>query len=119
MLKKVFTLFNCFLLSSALFAQNQNVTFQVSNPDSTPVFIFGSWSNFGNWPGNMMSPLGGGKFSITLLSKKFTFDMTWPHFLRHAYLWGVSKDAGAFLCRDHKGFVAQRLLNKTFAQRDT
>lgn len=66
MLKKIFTLLNCLLLASALFAQTKNVTFQVSNPDSTPVFVFGSWSNFGNWPGTPMSPIGGGKYTVTL-----------------------------------------------------
>jgi hypothetical protein len=66
MYKKIFTLLNCIVLACSVYAQNKNVTFQVSNPDSTPVFIFGSWSNFGNWPGNQMTQVGSGKYTITL-----------------------------------------------------
>jgi Secretion system C-terminal sorting domain len=42
------------------------VTFEVQNPDQTPVFVFGSWSNWTNWPGDAMTPIGNGKYSITL-----------------------------------------------------
>ncbi len=42
------------------------VTFEVQNPTGTPVYIFGSWSNWGNWPGDGMTPIGNGKYSITL-----------------------------------------------------
>jgi hypothetical protein len=43
-----------------------NVTFQVQNPDSTPVFVFGSWSGFSNYPGDVMTPIGNGVYSVTL-----------------------------------------------------
>jgi hypothetical protein len=37
---------------------NVNVRFQVSAPDSTPVFVFGSWSNWSNFPGDTMVSIG-------------------------------------------------------------
>ncbi len=43
-----------------------NVSFQVQNPDSTPVYIFGSWSGWSNWPGDLMSPVGNGTYSATI-----------------------------------------------------
>ena len=43
-----------------------NVTFQVQNPDSIPVFAFGSWSNWGNWPGNPMTSIGNGFYATTM-----------------------------------------------------
>ena len=43
-----------------------NVTFQVQNPDSTPVFVFGSWSGWSNYPGDLMTPIGNGVYSVTL-----------------------------------------------------
>ncbi|MEY4926768.1 MAG: hypothetical protein RI894_1204, partial [Bacteroidota bacterium] len=42
------------------------ITFEVQSPVGTPVYIFGSWSNWGNWPGDGMTPIGNGKYSITL-----------------------------------------------------
>ena len=54
-----------FLFTAAM-AQNKNVTFQVDNPDSTQVYVFGSWSGWGNWPGTPMTNLGNGKFSVTI-----------------------------------------------------
>lgn len=50
---------------SLMSAQTQTVTFQVQSPDSTPVYVFGSW-NWGGWPGTAMTPIGGGKYSATL-----------------------------------------------------
>lgn len=46
-------------------AQNVNVTFQVNNPDSTPVYVFGSW-NWSSYPGVAMTSLGGGYYQGTL-----------------------------------------------------
>ena len=66
MKKQLFSLAVSLLICANSFAQNKLVTFQVSNPDSTPVFVFGSWTNFGNWPGTPMTSLGGGVFSATL-----------------------------------------------------
>jgi hypothetical protein len=34
---------------------NINVKFSVQSTDSTPVYVFGSWSNWGNFPGNPMT----------------------------------------------------------------
>lgn len=45
---------------------NINVTFQVMSPDSLPVYVFGSWSNWTYWPGNQMVSVGGGMYSATL-----------------------------------------------------
>lgn len=36
-------------------AQTQLVTFQVQSPDSTPVYVFGSWSGWSNFPGTPMT----------------------------------------------------------------
>jgi hypothetical protein len=47
------------------FAQTKMVTFQVQSPDSTPVYVFGSW-NWSGWPGTPMTSLGGGKYTATL-----------------------------------------------------
>lgn len=35
-----------------------NVTFQVQSPDSIPVFVFGSWSGWSNFPGEPMTSIG-------------------------------------------------------------
>lgn len=66
-MKKTLLFIQSMLVASCLFAQTQNVTFQVSSPDSTPVFLFGSWNSFGNWPGTPMSDLGGGTWSVIVL----------------------------------------------------
>ena len=55
-----------FASCSTVFAQTQMVTFQVESPASTPVYVFGSWSGWGNYPGNPMSLIAPGKYSITL-----------------------------------------------------
>jgi hypothetical protein len=47
-------------------AQTQNITFIVSNPDSTPVYVFGSWNGWSNWPGTPMASIGGGQYSATV-----------------------------------------------------
>ena len=47
-------------------AQNKIVTFQVSAPDSTPVYVFGSWSGWNNYPGTPMTSVGGGFYSVSL-----------------------------------------------------
>jgi hypothetical protein len=44
-----------------------NVKFQVENPDSTPVYVFGSWSGWSNWPGDAMTDANGdGIYDVTL-----------------------------------------------------
>jgi hypothetical protein len=48
------------------FAQNKNVTFQVQSPDSLPVHVFGSWNNWSNYPGVVMTMVGPGKYSATI-----------------------------------------------------
>lgn len=55
-------LLGCF----SAFGQTQMVTFQVENPPSTPVYVFGSWSGWGNYPGTPMSMVAPGKYSVTL-----------------------------------------------------
>ncbi len=47
------------------FAQNKMVTFQVSSPDSLPVYVFGSWNNW-SFPGTPMVNVAPGKYSATL-----------------------------------------------------
>lgn len=66
-MKKV--LFSVLLTVGSLmscFAQNKIVTFQVSAPDSTPVYVFGNWNNWGGYPGIPMTPVGGGFYSASL-----------------------------------------------------
>jgi hypothetical protein len=55
-----------FVACSSAFAQTQMVTFQVENPASTPVYVFGSWSGWSNYPGNPMTMVAPGKYSVTL-----------------------------------------------------
>jgi hypothetical protein len=71
-----------------------NVTFAVQNTDSTPVYVFGSWSGWGNWPGNAMTlntTTGNWEATIPLpknvtyeylfvngTSTKEVMDPTWP-----------------------------------------
>ena len=43
-----------------------NVTFQVENPDSIPVYVFGSWNGFSNYPGTPMTSIGNGIYEATL-----------------------------------------------------
>lgn len=47
-------------------AQTQLVTFQVQSPDSTPVYVFGSWSNWSNFPGTPMTSIGAGQYTATI-----------------------------------------------------
>lgn len=42
------------------------ITFQVQSPDSTPVYVFGSWSGWTNWPGTPMTSLGGGLYTADI-----------------------------------------------------
>ncbi|MFZ4522575.1 MAG: T9SS type A sorting domain-containing protein [Bacteroidales bacterium] len=48
------------------------VTFQLQQPDSIPVFAFGSWSGWGNWPGNPLASVGNGFYSVTLPFTSYT-----------------------------------------------
>ncbi len=54
-----------FACTSAL-AQTQMVTFQVESPDSLPVYVFGSWSGWGNWPGTPMTLVAPNKYTATI-----------------------------------------------------
>jgi hypothetical protein len=63
--KKLNLLMAILLMSCSTFAQNQLVTFQVENPTTTPVYVFGSW-NWGGWPGTAMSLVAPGKYSASL-----------------------------------------------------
>jgi 1,4-alpha-glucan branching enzyme len=58
-------IFSC-LIALSMKAQNINVTFQLHNPDSTPAFVFGSWSGWSNWPGDVMTDIGNGYHQVTL-----------------------------------------------------
>lgn len=66
MKRKLLTFILSFAISAISLAQTNNVTFQVYNPDSTPVYVFGSWSNFGNWPGDLMTSIGNGYYTATI-----------------------------------------------------
>lgn len=66
MFKKVLLSLASTLFACTMFAQTQNVTFQVSSPDSTPVYVFGSWSGWTNWPGNPMTLVAPGQWSVTI-----------------------------------------------------
>ena len=43
-----------------------NATFQVQSPDSTPVYVFGSWSGWANWPGTAMTSIGNNTYEATI-----------------------------------------------------
>ena len=43
-----------------------NVTFQMQAADSTPVYVFGSWTNWSNWPGDTMTSIGNDTYEVTL-----------------------------------------------------
>ncbi len=66
-MKNKFLLLIAVILMSATtsFAQ-QMVTFQVESPDSTPVYVFGSWSSWSNFPGDAMTLIAPNKYSVTL-----------------------------------------------------
>lgn len=66
MKKRILLLLLSVMISITTFAQTKNVTFQVSSPDSTPVYVFGSWSGWTNWPGTPMNSLGNNEYSITI-----------------------------------------------------
>ena len=65
-MKKLLLLVIIVLFGANVNAQTNLVTFQVHNPDSTPVFVFGSWSGWSNWPGDLMANVGNGYYSVTL-----------------------------------------------------
>ena len=65
-MKKLLLLLFIVLFGANVNAQTNLVTFQVHNPDSTPVFVFGSWSGWSNWPGDPMANVGNGYYSVTL-----------------------------------------------------
>ncbi len=67
-MKKTFYLFLVLLCAAftSVQAQTQLVTFQVQAPDSTPVYVFGSWSNWSNWPGDQMTQIAPGQYTVAL-----------------------------------------------------
>jgi len=67
MIKKLLSIFSGLLITSTVFSQTQNVTFQVDNPLSASVYVFGSWSGWSNWPGDLMTDSNGdGVYDKTL-----------------------------------------------------
>lgn len=42
------------------------VTFQVQSPDSLPVYVFGSWSGWSNFPGDVMTSIGNNTYEATI-----------------------------------------------------
>ena len=65
MKKYLFTFLCSLVVMAAGFAQNRVVTFQVSSPDSLPVYVFGSW-NWGGYPGTLMTSVGGGFYTANI-----------------------------------------------------
>lgn len=59
MIKKLLFFVAGLFTTSVVFSQTQNVTFQVDNPLSANVYVFGSWSGWGNWPGDLMTDADG------------------------------------------------------------
>lgn len=59
MIKKLLSVMTALWISSNVFAQTHNVTFQVANPSSTNVYVFGNWSGWSNWPGDLMTDANG------------------------------------------------------------
>jgi hypothetical protein len=43
-----------------------NTTFQVQSPDSLPVYLFGSWSGWSNFPGDPMTSIGNNTYEATI-----------------------------------------------------
>ncbi|MFN5793430.1 MAG: hypothetical protein ACK455_01420, partial [Bacteroidota bacterium] len=108
MIKKLLSLFLALFLTSAVYSQTQNVNFQVANPDSTPVYVFGSWSGWSNWPGDQMTDTNGdGIFEKTLNIASNT---------AHEYLFvngvGPTKETlnPAWLCTNGNGQYTNRVL---------
>lgn len=108
MIKKLLSLSLGIFLSGAIYSQTQNVTFQVANPDSTPVYVFGSWSGWSNWPGDQMTDSNGdGIFEKTL---------SIPSNTTHEYLFvngvGPTKETlnPAWLCTNGNGQYTNRVL---------
>jgi hypothetical protein len=67
MIKKLLSVITALFISSSVFSQTHNVTFQVANPTTTNVYVFGSWSGWSNWPGDLMTDANGdGIFDKTL-----------------------------------------------------
>lgn len=67
MLKKILFLVSGLFFTSMVFSQTQNITFQVDNPISSNVYVFGSWSGWSNWPGDLMTDNDGdGVYDKTL-----------------------------------------------------
>ncbi|MFM2191339.1 MAG: hypothetical protein RLZZ118_296, partial [Bacteroidota bacterium] len=66
MKRKIQLLVAMLFVAFTSFAQTQMVTFQVESPDSTPIYVFGSWSGWGNWPGTPMTLIAPNKYSVTI-----------------------------------------------------
>ena len=43
-----------------------NVTFEVQNTDSTPVYVFGNWNNWSNFPGTPMVLNASGSYEVSI-----------------------------------------------------
>ncbi len=43
-----------------------DVVFTVENPDSMPVYVFGNWNGWSNWPGYELYPIGNNQYSATV-----------------------------------------------------
>ncbi len=75
-MKKFFSTLLCsIVLMSASFAQTTRVvTFQVSGPDSLPVYVHGSW-NWAGYPGVLMTSVGGGFYTASIpLAEATTYE---------------------------------------------
>jgi hypothetical protein len=88
---------------------NVMVTFQVENPDSTPVYVFGSWSGWSNWPGDAMTDANGdGIYDVTLpLTASATYEYLYVNGV------GPTKETlnPAWLCTNGNGTYTNRVLN--------
>ncbi len=66
MKKGILILISSLMISLFSFAQTHSVTFQVHNPSTTPVYVFGNWSGWSNWPGDVMTSIGNNTYAVTL-----------------------------------------------------
>jgi hypothetical protein len=111
MIKKILTLSTLMFMVCNIYAQTVSVTFQVQNPDSTPVYVFGSWSNWTNWPGDLMTDANGdGIYDKTLVL---------PNNANYEYLYvngvGPTKETlnPAWTCTNGNGQYTNRVLTIT------
>jgi hypothetical protein len=73
-------------LGTGTSVQNINVKFAVQSTDSTPVYVFGNWSGWSNYPGNPMT------FNAATGNYEATIPMAPAATIEYLYVNGVTKE---------------------------